>query len=138
DPTRGPGRLIATMSSGGSRSIECLYRAGLEGDESTQDVSMTHLMAVIELDALDPYWRDTNVITDTYLATDAVPAMPISLPWRLSGNTLGVRANILNDGDVEAWPVITITGPGEDPMLRNVSTDAYTALNITLGAGEQV
>ena len=47
-------------------------------------------------------------------------------------------ASINNDGDTEAWPVWTITRPGVDPAIRNVTTGGVTEILTTVAVGETV
>src|SRR5690606_24189719 len=42
-----------------------------------------------------------------------------------------------NDGDVEAWPVWTITGPATSIELENVTTGKKIELSSTLSAGQK-
>jgi hypothetical protein len=41
-------------------------------------------------------------------------------------------------GDVETWPEWIITGPGENIVLRNMSTDEVTSLEVSLDVGETI
>lgn len=52
----------------------------------------------------------------------------------------GADNTAVNDGDLPAWPIITITGPIEKPLLENVTAERYIVLSanggLTLDAGE--
>jgi hypothetical protein len=50
-----------------------------------------------------------------------------------------VDTTILNDGDVEVWPVIQIAGPGSAITLRNLTTGKFMQFtSLALTAGEAV
>ena len=48
----------------------------------------------------------------------------------------------INEGDVDAWPIIRITGPGQDPTIENVTTgkvfELTAAGGIVLDTGDYV
>jgi hypothetical protein len=138
DPTRGEVRYRLRREDGEVRDLWCRMTGGLDyayrrGYVTFQDVDVT-------LEALDdPYFYDTAPITATYTTGAPVGffATPF-LPVRLVSSVVLDTPVVVNDGSVRAWPVWTITGPGTDPIIRNLSTGRTIALAYSLGAGQTI
>jgi hypothetical protein len=93
--------------------------------------------AEVELEASDPWWYDaSDTALDFTLGTPAT-FFPL-FPLRLSASEVFADATVNNDGDVDAWPVWSVTGPGAGLVLRNLTTGKMLSLNRTLSAGEIV
>jgi len=99
-------------------------------------------------------------ITVTFLAT--YPAwqddvqQALTLPLDISDDSRGFRAPVVapittgvstpatrpgwvtNNGNEDAWPHLTITGPVSNPKVWVVETGRYLQLNLTLAAGERI
>jgi hypothetical protein len=136
DPTRGDGILRSTAPDGSVRQVTCRYSAGMEVVEGLDLLGNVQRAAIV-LEAVDPFWYDTATSALTIGPTQAA-FFPI-LPLRLSGSEVYADTDIVNDGDAEAWPAWTVTGPGNDPILRNLTTgEAIDLTGVSLGAGEQI
>jgi hypothetical protein len=132
DPKRGDGVLRSTLD-GMSRDLRCRYIDGMGFDERYFSTGTPSLL----FRAFDPFWYDTATLALTIGPTQAA-FFPI-LPLRLSGSEVYADTDIVNDGDAEAWPAWTVTGPGNDPILRNLTTgEAIDLTGVSLGAGEQI
>ncbi len=139
DPTRGAGRLRATTPAGDQREITCrvLSGMGLSQVRGAQSLS-THQRAEVTFQAADPYWYDTSDTVTDYTIGATAPFFPI-FPLRLSSSEVFVDGTVDNLGDLETWPVWTLTGPGSSISVRNLTTGALTTINgLTLAAGETV
>lgn len=133
DPARGQGYLSVERDDGSQRILYCRYVGGLEGTERDPG----HDTAVLVFRAHDPYWQDPvdRVHTIQHDATAATffPFFPVVLV----ASELFADDLVNNDGDAEAWPAWQITGPGTDPVLRNLTTAKYAHLTgITLAEGD--
>jgi hypothetical protein len=138
DPGRGDGRLRKTGLDGSSRDLVCRYSSGLQREDDWGHYGITWRKLMVTLLAHDPYWYGSNPITATYRVNDT-PALffPI-LPIRVIGSAIFSDATINNTGDVEAWPVWTIVGPGGSLVLQNLGTGARILSTTTLLAGESL
>lgn len=140
NPRRGDGIIRVTTPVGDQREISCRVTSGLQGSERIDDSStVTDQLLSLEFRAWDPYWRDT---TDTsagpwILGSPAAGFFPL-FPLRLASSEVFATDTVDNLGDVEAWPVWTVTGPGSSITLKNLTTDKTLLLNVTLLAGESV
>lgn len=139
DPTRGTVLLRVTRPDDTRREIEVMYLGGLEGDEQLDNGVMTWWRGVASFRAHDPFWRDV-VETSQSFVLNATPGswFPLVFPILLAGSQVFATTTIHNTGTAEAWPVWTITGPGKDPVVRNLSTGKHFGISHTLGSGEQV
>ena len=131
DPTRGEGQLRSTLD-GSSRDLPCRYIGGMDvGVETTP--GQRRWVAVFR--AFDPYWRDTTDTTGQWGVGD----LGTWLPWppvTAVADDVSAIATIVNDGDVEAWPVWTVTGPATQVTLANVTTGRTLTVAVALAAGE--
>jgi hypothetical protein len=144
DPRAGAGRIRVYTPAGDAREIRCLYSAGLDLDETQGQTSMpTWQRTPAVFRAHDPYWYATSDISEVFTVGAVAPFFPI-LPIRLSSSEVFVDATVTNGGDLETWPVWTITGPGSSIRLLDLTAGLSTSLTsaalgaVTLGAGEKV
>jgi hypothetical protein len=136
DPVRGQGTVRLTSPIGDQREIYCRVSAGLELDETLGRTSGPLMQrAVVMFRANDPYWYDVTDTTDVFESGTTASFFPI-FPLSLSSSAVFTSTSVTNSGDVETWPVWTITGPGSAIVLRNLTTGRYLELNATLAAGE--
>lgn len=132
-PGDDPGILQVDTVDGLTRQIDAWYVDGFQWLEEFPDYMIPSLL----FRAVDPYWRDAEWIQADYATGTVATFFPV-FPLRLSSSEVFASATIDNDGDVETWPVWTVTGPGSGLVLRNLTTDTLLSLDETLGAGESV
>lgn len=138
DPVRGDGRIRVSSPAGDQREIHCRVVGGLEMSEVLGETSAdTVQRAVATFRAVDPYWYWVSDLVTEFEAGDPPSFFPI-FPLRLASSEVFVDASVDNPGDVEAWPVWRITGPGTGLVLRNLSTGEVFDADITLASGERV
>lgn len=135
-PMAGDGRLRITSYDDGQRELVCRYRSGLEiVEEFTQVAGWQR--AVIVLRAFDPYWADVSDTSQLWTTTEQATFFPF-FPLRLSSSEVFVAASVDNAGDVDAWPVWQVIGPGSALVLRNLTTGKSLELATTIAAGSTV
>jgi hypothetical protein len=121
DPVRGEGRLRA-RSTAGDRDLPCRYVGGLDG--AVEDVpSLRRFVAVFR--AFDPYWRDVNATQVTIERGE----LGLWLPWppvTVVSDDVFATVTVNNDGDVQAFPVWTVSGPATSVSLTTDRGDALT------------
>lgn len=140
DPTRGDGKIRVTTVVGDQREIICRVQSGLELSERLNDTSGPEVQrAAVAFRASDPYWYDLSDTTETYsLNPSSATWFPI-FPLRLASSEVFTDATVTNTGDVETWPVWTITGPGSGIILRNLTTGKFLSLGaLALSSGQVV
>jgi hypothetical protein len=136
DPTRGDGRIRVTSELGDQREITCRYAGGLELAENLGSTSALQLQrAPVAFRCFLPYWTDVSDTTVTY-TTGVVSTFFPFFPLRLSSSEVFATGSVTNTGDVQTWPVWTITGPGSGIVLRNQTTGKLMSLTLTLGSSE--
>ncbi len=124
--------LRRTRRDGSQRDLSCYYQGGLE--DATQTGGS--LRVVLSFWAGDPFWYARNAVSISWglaaVTSGWFPFFPLKL-W-----TSGFFGSpvINNAGDVEAWPLWTITGPGSNLALRNLTTGKALVLTTTLLAGQ--
>lgn len=136
NPLRGPGKIRVQSPLGDEREITCSYTDGLDMRETIGETSGPLVQrAPVVFRAHDPYWQAVSDVTDTYSSGDPAPFFPF-FPLRLSSSTVFADAAPDNTGDIDAWPVWTILGPGSTIVLRNLTTGYAMELSTTLGSSE--
>jgi hypothetical protein len=110
-PRNGYCVLKFVESDGVARYLKCYYTGGMEGNESSN--GFTWVSYGLQLNAMDPWFYGDNVVQNAWTFGSAQALLgPKFLPLTISK---GVMANssvtLTNPGDIEAWPVWSISGP---------------------------
>lgn len=124
-----PGYLRVTDTNGVVKQIACYYTEGLEGD---MDVGgLDNAPIVIKLTAPDSFFTDieeTIIIYEEPALDYFHGAAPVQI--------------IMNNGDIDAYPIWEIIGPGRDITITNLTTGKFFSLTasggITLDIGESL
>lgn len=130
----GPGVLRVARPDGTARQISGWYVDGAQG-EAGED--WLHATLVVQLLCEDPWWRAVTPIADRRGYAGA--AQPFLHPFMriASAQKLG-ESVITNPGDVEAWPVWTITGPATSITATNHTTGEAWTLTPDFGDGDSL
>jgi beta-glucanase (GH16 family)/endo-1,4-beta-D-glucanase Y len=120
DPLDGAGTLRYIGLDGHVSDLFCRCVSGLTIDNEGANGPAAHQLDLV-FEADDPYfYRDT--ITESWVGTDAVKWFPI-LPLSLGSSAIIGDTTLDTRSDVEVWPVWTIVGPGQAPVLTNKTTN---------------
>ncbi|QGZ53408.1 phage tail family protein (plasmid) [Streptomyces sp. QHH-9511] len=136
NPKRGLGTLTVTQSDGTARTISACYSAGLEGDESRDAAGARWCTGVLTFACPSPFWLGATLTTEwrTEVSSTFFPLLPLAVG---NSQVLGA-ATVDNDGDDDAHPVWTITGPATAVSLTNLTTGEVLVLTHTLTLGDTV
>lgn len=116
-----PGTLTLTPPNGSgttARSIPAFYADGLGGQDDDQAIGMRHASVVLSLRCPSPYWLG-QVVTARFELAAPGEFYPYTWPLDVSDSQVLGELVAVNEGDVEAYPVITITGPMDSANLIN-------------------
>ena len=117
----GEGTLTVVEGTWAGRRLRCVYEAGLdEWAEMNRRVNQ----GVLLFRAAWPYWEDSNEFTVDTDQDDTLHTWFPFLPLVFGASDAFSLFTVDNTGDVDAWPVITVYGPGEDVSVTNVTTGA--------------
>lgn len=163
-PKLDEGKLVWTHADGVTRELRCHYVDGLGFAEELPDRATPSLL----FRAPDPFWYATADYVETFQVENTARNFFPFLPFKLASSSLvafdqtaydadvpydspilydgpaeGVAQPggflVDNLGDVDAWPVWVVTGPGSDLKLENrTSNKALTITGVTLAAGETI
>lgn len=61
--------------------------------------------------------------------------VPFIVPVTLAGSTGGVET-LTNNGTAETYPLLTLSGPLTNPVIQNITTGEFIAINVTLQPGD--
>lgn len=136
NPKRGPGTLTVTQPDGAARTIAAYYTAGLEGDESLDAAGARWCTTVLTFGCPSPYWLGPEVTTEWKTGTTGTffPVLPLTVG---DSNVLG-SVTVDNDGDDNAYPVWTVTGPATSVTLTNTTTGDVLLLTRTITGTDTV
>jgi hypothetical protein len=119
DPVGEDGVLRRIDRDGNESDLFCRVTSGLSVDGEGQYGPRMH-KALLIFQADDPYWYGPTQ-TRPFSGSTGTPWFPW-LPVGLGSSSVIGDVTIINDGDVETWPVWTIIGPATDPEIINVTT----------------
>jgi hypothetical protein len=135
DPLKGEGTLTVVVGPYAGRQLVCVYEAGL--DDLQEEWPLLGLI-VLGFRACDPYWQDsTETVSIATIASTGFTWFPF-FPLVLGASDVFAQLTINNLGDVDAWPVITVVGPGTDLHLTNLTTGKDMLLTGAIAAGSVV
>lgn len=139
NPQRGDGRLRYIAVNGTTRDLTCRYNGGLEGARVVGQAGPTYRKGALVFRAVDPFWYDTTPTTVTLTAGSGGTFLGSPfLPIKLGSDVVLGQQSVVNDGDVEAWPVWTVAGPVSSVMFQNLTTGLTIDLPVPLLAGESL
>lgn len=134
------GTLIVHRPDGTARQIEVFCTSGPDQPDvvSSEDgYQWSTKYALTFVSALDPFFTDATATEVTFIpeVDDAgVPPMP---PVLLQPAAVLGSATVMNSGSGPAFPIWTITGPGQ-PTMTLTSAGLSFGLDVTLDADEVV
>lgn len=134
---RAPGWLRIARPDGTARQIACYYQQGLEGEAREKH---TYAKPMVQFFCPDGFWEDTQptVVRRVFGSSASFysPFMTVTSSKVLAGSPDDPATEILNDGDVEAWPTWTITGPMTKLTAVNSTVGGRFALTYPLAADQ--
>jgi hypothetical protein len=141
DPLKGEGTLTVVIGPWAGRQLVCVYEVGL--DELVEEWPILGEVT-LGFRACDPYWQDsTETVAVATIASTGYTWFPFAGSWAQQPLILGAsdvfaQLTVTNTGDVDAWPVITVVGPGTDLHLTNNTTGKDLLLTGAIAAGSTV
>lgn len=137
NPLKADGKIKVVGYGGSQRELNCRYTSGFEMEDLSDTRGQNWQKAIGVFRAFDPYWYDVATQVKTFTPGQPATFFPF-FPLRLSSSSVLVDTTVDNEGDVETWPEWIITGPGENIVLRNLTTGELTYLETSIFAGESI
>jgi len=136
DPLKGEGTLTVIQGEHAGRQLVCVYETGLEEweEEGYESLGLTTLA----FRAADPYWQDGSESSVVATLNDTAFTWFPFLPLVLGASDVFASITIDNVGDVDAWPVITVIGPGTEFTATNLTTGLSWQFTGTIGSGSEL
>lgn len=132
DPVKGEGTLTVVQGPWAGRQLVCAYEGGL--DSFSEEYPLLGL-TTLAFRAADPYWQDAAESSLVITTGTAVYTWFPFLPLVLGGSDIFGAPTVTNAGDVDAWPVVTVVGPGTDLTVTNQTTGRSWSFTGTIAAG---
>lgn len=114
NPKNGHCVLTFMESDGVARRIQCYYKGGMEGNESSDFSGFRWISYGIQLAAMDPWFYGDAQVAASWSFGTSLPFLGTEsfLPLTLSPGTQATDIlTVENPGDIEAWPIWKLTGP---------------------------
>jgi hypothetical protein len=135
NPRRGPVTLRVGTPDGQGRLIDGYYRPVPSAMDNEAWWVSQQLLGIV-LHCPQPFWRSEDDWSVEWKQADDPPALLPILPWApADSNALGATNPVTIDGDVETYPVWSITGPLESVEVVDVGTGRSFLLTASIGAG---
>jgi hypothetical protein len=132
DPLKGEGTLTVIHGPHAGRQLVCVYEGGLDDYEEPAGPFGKTTLA---FRAAEPYWQDsTESSISAGVESSAVTWFPF-LPLVLGSSDVFASATIDNIGDVDAWPIVTVMGPGGDLTVENQTSGLAWQMTGTIDPG---
>jgi hypothetical protein len=116
--SRTPGYFRVTRRDDTQRQIACYYEGGLSGDLSFGHAGLAWQTATVRLKAPDPWATDIEPTTGSWDSTE----------W--------ASFAVMNTGQIDAYPIWTITGPGAGIAIGNNTTGKAIGFAGSIAAGK--
>jgi hypothetical protein len=125
------------ISLGSKRAIAGYPIGGL-GFEAENREGVTHSVAAV-IHCSDPLWYDPEVKSSGFYAGggQSVGVVPMSVPFTVGTSVMDITSGIDYRGSYEAYPVIRIYGPIDNPKIVNELSGAVIEFaNTTIPSGD--
>jgi len=136
DPSKGEGTVTVVDGDWPGRQLRCVYEAGL--DELEEVSGDRANPGVLLFRAAWPYWQDASESTFEIAQGESETTWFPFLPLVLGASDAFASFTVNNTGDVDAWPLVTMMGPGQEVTARNETTGAEWHVTGTVDAGEEL
>lgn len=130
-----PGYLRFILDNDAVRHLDC-FPLSFPNDSASRG-GITNKIPIM-FRAQETWFYDPEAITiSAELSVDSGVDFPITFPITFAATNIDDLQNINNIGDLDTWPVIVITAPGQNPVITNVTTGKLIDLNgLTLEASD--
>lgn len=136
DPVgKGEGVLSVVNGPGAGRQLLCTYDAGMD---ELEEVHPNVNLGVLLFRAAWPYWQASTEQSVSVRQGDTDRTWFPFLPLILGASDAFAVFNVGNSGDVPAWPVFTIVGPGTAIKAENLTTGQAWQITGAVPAGSQL
>jgi phage-related protein len=126
DGDDGRGTLTLTEANGSARSITAIYASGAEGSEDLDAAGRRWISYALTFVAESPFWLGTDIGRE-FRAPNDEPFFPFGIPWAVADSqVLGAGVQIVNPGNVPAYPIWTINGPISRATFTHPSGGSWT------------
>jgi hypothetical protein len=132
DPAKGEGTLTVVVGEWAGRQLRCVYEAGLDEVEET---SPRVFGGTLLFRAAWPYWQDATESSFDIGQGESENLWFPFLPLILGASDAFAVFTVNNTGDVSAWPLITVTGPGQEVTATNLTSGEMWHVTGAVAAG---
>jgi len=129
------GTLKATTPAGSSRTLKCFLSADGGQSFDSDPIRGGWSLYTLTLLADDPYWV-SELPAKSWGTEDPLPFFPATgwPPLQINSASSLSGATLNNPGDVDAWPIWTITA-GSAPVTATITVDGGVLVTPAIAAG---
>lgn len=136
NPLLGEGQIRYTGFDGTQRYINCRCLDGLRGNDKPSMFGKNFMAMTLTFFAADPFWYEMTEQEHTFSQAVAAGTFFPFFPLTLVSSAVYSSETLSNDGDAVIYPYWTITGPGDEIVLRNTTTGKKLDIDYELEADE--
>lgn len=138
--TNTPVKIRATRDDGAVRQLDTYAVGTMDLPDTEQDRFVTFQRILVQMEAPDPIWYDptlNNLGFETVVGGTEGFQIPMMAPWdQQPGDIIDATQTVNYTGNWREHPVIVITGPATNPLIRNVTTGEEIEFSGTIGVGD--
>jgi hypothetical protein len=128
-------RVVHTEDDGEQLSIDGWYVGGMDGGGVDSDGDSWSSYAVV-LRCGDPFWRMSQR-TEPWRLDEAADWFPFP-DLVLRSSLITARRTVANPGNVDSWPLWTVTGPGNRLDIKHWGTGRRIEYSLPIATGQVV
>lgn len=132
-PRGDDGYLQIAIDGGAARQLACRYKRGID----MLSLNGPTFRTTLSFHAVCPFWSDITSVDEDFELGEGYSFFPF-FPLSVSPSGVFSLITVTNTGDVESWPIWTITGPGQAISLVNETTEQSLMLDTVLGSGDSL
>lgn len=136
NPHAGPGILVWEQECGKRYAIRCIATTATPSFPQGDQCGKTWQTVIVDLLAPDPCWYDYDAEPLHLAGLTGGVEFPVSFPT--SFGVQGTTVTVENEGDIAAPVQMSISGPVENPVVRNLTTGKHLALDLDIRTREKV
>ena len=129
--------LYMTDEDGEEKQLNVKISTGIEFSKESGNPYVRDF--IVSMKARSPAWLSQDLYTE--MIEQGKSSSSLTLPTTLPivfGSTFINEGTVTNGGNFGTFPVITITGAGENPTIFNVTTNQSITINTTLVEGDEL
>jgi hypothetical protein len=132
-----PVKLRVTRDDERVYTIDCECTGVIDMDNDLQNRIGTSQRFVVTLEAGDPFWYNHEASAESFQASGSGLLIPLAIPLVMTGVVITESRAIVYNGSWRSYPIVTIVGSIESPVIANLTTgEKLDFTGVTIADGD--